>query len=143
MYMTPATIRKRFFSVLETAEKNIHLYVNTPGSDMTRHRLCPFSDTVKATLCLTMNRTNTELFNFFMSQNKNVPSKSAFTQQRKKLTADFFPYLLKSFNEKIPFIKTYKGVHLVAVDGSDINLPTNKNDFEYRIKQARSDNVFF
>ncbi len=32
MYMTPATIRKRFFSVLETAEKNIHLYVNTPGS---------------------------------------------------------------------------------------------------------------
>ena len=90
MYMTPATIRKRFFSVLETAEKNIHLYVNTPDSDMTRHRLCPFSDTVKATLCLTMNRTNTELFNFFMSQNKNVPSKSAFTQQRKKLTADFF-----------------------------------------------------
>ena len=72
MYMTPATIRKRFFSVLETAEKNIHLYVNTPGSDMTRHRLCPFSDTVKATLCLTMNRTNTELFNFFMSQNKGM-----------------------------------------------------------------------
>jgi len=106
MYMTPATIRKRFFSVLETAEKNIHLYVNTPGSDMTRHRLCPFSDTVKATLCLTMNRKNTELFNFFMSQNKKVPSKSAFTQQRKKLTADFFPYLLKSFNEKIPFTKT-------------------------------------
>lgn len=143
MYMTPATIRKRFFSVLKTAEKNIHLYVNTPGSDMTRHRLCPFSDMVKATLCLTMNRTNTELFNFFMSQNKKVPSKSAFTQQRKKLTADFFPYLLKSFNEKIPFTKTYKGFHLVAVDGSDINLPTNKNDFEYRIKQARSNNVFF
>ena len=45
MYMTPTTIRKRFFSVLETAEKNIHLFVNTPGSDMTRHRLCPFSDT--------------------------------------------------------------------------------------------------
>ena len=42
MYMTPTTIRKRFFSVLETAEKNIHLFVNTPGSDMTRHRLCPY-----------------------------------------------------------------------------------------------------
>ena len=143
MYITPVTIRKRFFSVLEHAEKNIHLFVHAPGSDMTRHRVCPFSDTIKATLCLTMNRTNTELFHFFMSQNKTVPSKSAFTQQRKKLNADFFPYLLKSFNEKIPFTKTYKNFHLVAVDGSDINLPTDKHDQEYRIKQARSDNVFF
>ena len=65
--MTPATIRKRFFSVLENAEQNIHLFVNVPGSDMTRHRRCPLLDTIKATLCLTMNRTNTELFDFFMS----------------------------------------------------------------------------
>ena len=32
--MTPATIRKRFFSVLENAEQNIHLFVNVPGSDI-------------------------------------------------------------------------------------------------------------
>ena len=141
--MTPATIRKRFFSVLESAEQNIHLFVNTPGSEMTRHRRCPLLDTIKATLCLTMNRTNTELFDFFISQNKPVPSKSAFTQQRKKLYAYLFPYILKDFNEKIPFIKTFKGFHIVAADGSDVNLPTDKHDLVYRIKQARSDNVFF
>ena len=141
--MTPATIRKRFFSVLESAEQNIHLFVNAPGSDMTRHRRCPLLDTIKATLCLTMNRTNTELFDFFMSQNKPVPSKSAFTQQRKKLNEVLFPYILKTFNEKIPFIKTFKGFHIVAADGSDVNLPTDKHDLVYRIKQARSDGIFF
>ena len=132
--MTPATIRKRFFSVLDSAEQNIHLFVNAPGSDMTRHRCCPLLDTIKATLCLTMNRTNTELFDFFMSQNKPVPSKSAFTQQRKKRNACLFPYILKDFNEKIPFIKTFKGFHIVAADGSDVNLPTDKHDLVYRIK---------
>lgn len=141
--MKPSTIRKRFFSVLNDAEQNLQDFVNKPGSDMTRHRLCTFTDTINATLCFTMNRTNTELFNFFGIRNKPIPSKSAFTQQRKKINAEFFPYLLNSFNKALPFTKTYKGFHLVAVDGSDINLPTNNKDFVYRIKQARSDNYFF
>ena len=104
---------------------------------MTRHRRCPLLDTIKATLCLTMNRTNTELFDFFMSQNKAVPSKSAFTQQRKKLNTDFFPYIFKSFNDKIPFTKTFKGYHIIAADGSDVNLPTDKNDLIYRMQSKK------
>lgn len=32
---------------------------------------------------------------------------------------------------------------MVAADGTDINLPTDKNDTVYRIKQARSDNFYF
>lgn len=141
--MTPQSIRHSFFSVLNDVEKDIANYVNKPGSDMTRHRKCSFVDTVIATLCFSMNRTNTELFHFFGIHNRSVPSKSAFTQQRKKLNSDFFPHLLDSFNNVIPFTKTYNGFHLVAVDGSDLNLPTDKNDFVYRVKQARSDNYFF
>lgn len=141
--MTPKTIRDIFYSVLKTAEKNIDLFVNKPGSDMTRHRKCSFTDTITSLLCFSMNRTNTELYNLFAIRNRPLPSKSAFTQQRKKFKLDFFPYLLDSFNTATPFKKTFKGFHLVAVDGSDINLPTDKNDFIYRVKQARSDSVFF
>ena len=39
--------------------------------------------------------------------------------------------------------KTYNGFHLAAVDGSDLNLPTDKNDSVYRIKHAASDNCYF
>lgn len=141
--MTPNTIRNRFNSVLKDAENIISNYVKNPGSDMTRHRKCTLLDTITATLSFSMNRTNTELLLFFGSQNKAIPSKSAFTQQRKKFTPDFFPYLLEAFNKAIPFTKTFKGYHLVAVDGSDLNLPTNKKDTVYQIKQARSDNYFY
>lgn len=141
--MTPNTVRNHFFSVLKMAENNISHFVNKPGSDMTRHRKCTFMDTIAATLCFSMNRTNTELFQFFGIRNKDIPSKSAFTQQRKKFNSDFFPYLLESFNKAIPFKKTFHGFHLVAVDGSDINLPTDNKDHIYRIKQARSDNYYY
>lgn len=110
---------------------------------MSRHRACSFSDTVNATLCFGMNRTNTELLNFFGLTRKTVPSKSAFSQQRKKLNSGLFPQLLRSFNNAIPMTKTYNGFHLAAVDGSDLNLPTDKNDSVYRIKHAASDNCYF
>lgn len=141
--MTPSSIKSTFLSVLAGIENNISKYVQKPGSDMTRHRSCPFEDTVTATLCLGMNRTETELQNFFAPQNQHIPTKSAFIQQRKKLNSDFFPDLLDSFNHAIPLNKTYKGFHLIASDGSDINLPTCKNDTVYRIQQARSDNYYY
>lgn len=141
--MTPSTVRNIFFSTLSQAEDDISTYVNNPGSDMTRHRYCDFKTTVLATLSFSMNRSNTELFNYFGLKSKHIPSKSAFTQQRKKFTNELYPHLLASFNKATPFKKTFKGFHLVAGDGSDVNLPTDKKDMIYRIKQARSDNFYF
>lgn len=140
--MTPASIRNTFFSTLSDIENDIASFVQKPGSHMTRHRYCDFKDTVLATLSLSMNRSNTELFNYFGIK-RHIPSKSAFTQQRQKFNDAFFPALLKAFNNAIPFTKTYKGFHLVAVDGTDINLPTDKKDTIYSIKQTRSDNYFY
>lgn len=141
--MTPSTTRNRLFSVLAETEKNIEAFVNSPGADMTRHRLCPFSDTILSTLLMTGNRTNTEILNYFYTKRKSTPSKSAFTQQRKKFNQKLFPHLLNEFNRSTPFKKTLKGYHLIAVDGSDVNLPTDRNDTVYRIKQARSDRHYY
>lgn len=140
--MIPTSIRKTFFSTLSDIENDISSYVQKPGAHMTRRRFCDFKDTVLATLSLSMNRSNTELFNYFGIK-RHIPSKSAFTQQRQKLNDAFFPALLKAFNNAIPFTKTFKGYHLVAVDGTDINLPTDKKDTVYSVKQARSDKYFY
>lgn len=141
--MTPSTTRNLFFSVLSDTEKSIDLFVNKPGADMTRHRCCGFTDTVLTTLSLSMERTNTELFNYFSVKKRHIPSKSALTQQRQKLSSTLFPHILKEFNRVAPFTKTFNGYHLLAVDGSDLNLPTDKNDTVYRVKQARSDNYYY
>ena len=141
--MTPSAIRKIFFDILSKTEKKVNEFVLKPGADMTRHRRCSFSDTVLAVLNFTMERSSTELFNFFTRKKQHIPSKSAFTQQRKKLTDSLFPYLMACLNESVPLKKTYKGFHLIAIDGTDINLPTDRNDNIYRVKQARSDNFYY
>ena len=110
---------------------------------MTRHRSCTFTDTVLLTLNFTAERQNTGILNYFSLKKRTPPSKSAFTQQRKKFTSDFFPHLLDATNEAFPFKKTYKGHPLIAVDGSDINLTTDKNDKIYCVKQARSDAQYY
>ena len=143
MLLTPSIAKAKLFHVISNAEKNINDFVQNPGRDMTRHRDCTFSDTILATLCFSMNRTNTELFHYFSSSRKHIPSKSAFCQQRKKLNGRLFPHLLKSFYNAFPVSNKYRGYTLMAVDGSDINLPVDKKDTVYRIKQARSDNYYY
>lgn len=143
MSLTPSSIKAKLFQVISNAEKHIPDFVHYPGRDMTRHRDCTFSDTILATLCFSMNRTNTELFRYFSSVQKHIPSKSAFCQQRKKLNGRLFPHLLKTFYNAFPVSNKYRGYTLMAVDGSDINIPVDKKDLVYRVKQARSDNYYY
>lgn len=143
MRIIPSTIKSTLFDIISDAEAHINDFVLNPGKDMTRHRICAFSDTILAIMHFSMNRLNTELFHFFVDNSKNIPSKSAFCQQRKKLNDKLFPHLLKSFYDAFPTSNKYKGYTLMAVDGTDINLPTDKKDDVYRVKQARSDNYFF
>lgn len=143
MAPNPTTVKSKFFKVLYDAEANVSDFVKSPGKDMSRHRSCTFIDTILTTLCFTSHRTNTELFNYFSDRVGKIPSKSAFCQQRIKLNSKLFPHILKEFNRAIPMKKNFKGYPLVAVDGSDVNIPTDKNDHVYRVKQARSENFYY
>ena len=121
--MKPTVTRTLFFDALSDAEKNVEQYVKNPGKDMTRHRDCTFQDTVLATASLSMGRTNTGLLEFFSYSKKGrIPSKSAYTQQRQKFNDRLFPHLLDAFNHAAPLKNTCKGFHLIAVDGTDLNL---------------------
>lgn len=138
----PSELKKTFFSILSETERNISDYVLDPGKDMTRHRKCPLRDTVLLTLSYSMYRTNTEILDYF-GTDRPLPSKSAVCQQRSKLSDDLFPHIFHELNRAVPFRKTYKGYHLIAVDGSDINLPTDCSDTVYAVKQARSDRFYY
>ena len=143
MRIIPSTIKSKLFNIISDTEAHIDEFVLNPGKDMTRHRDCTFSDTILTIMDFSMNRLNTELFHFFADKSKNIPSKSALCQQRKKLNGKLFPHLMKSFYDAFPTSNKYKGYTLIAVDGTDINLPTDRKDEIYRVKQARSDNYFF
>lgn len=71
--------------------------------------------------------TNQELNNFFLPKNKQV-TQSAFCQAKAKLNEHAFPCFFRSLNQKFPLRKTMSGLHVFAIDGSDLNIPADKQD---------------
>ena len=73
-----------------------------------------------------------EIIDFFLEKGISV-STSAVVQMRDKLKAEAFRDLLLGFNkqmEEVSTPRTENGLRILAVDGSDIQIPVNTNDEE-------------
>lgn len=68
-----------------------------------------------------------ELMDFF-ELDKELPTVSAFVQQRNKISTTAFETLFHQFTNSFPQQKLYKGYRLLAVDGSDLHTPTNPQE---------------
>lgn len=124
---TPTHIRNRFYDILKEMEQNRPLYVKNPDKDFTRNSTFTFQQTMLFITQLQSHSTNQELNNFFIPLHKNI-TQSAFCQAKAKLNSDAFPALLRRLNQKFPLRKTRFGLHLFAIDGSDLNIPADKKD---------------
>jgi len=71
----------------------------------------------------------TELLKYF-GCSVDVATSSAFVQQRGKINSSAFSSLFDLFVQKTDKEHYYKGLRLIAADGSDIQIPTNPNDPE-------------
>ena len=103
-------------------------YVKKSGRDFSRKRKISFSDIILSVVSMENHSLNRELRRFFPSDKKGMPTKSAFIQQRKKLNDNAFPHILSSLNTIFPFKKKFHGLHLLACDGSDVNIPPKPGD---------------
>ena len=95
-----------------------------PGVYFTRDRKLPFSKVISCLLSMEGGTLTSELLKHF-GCSANISSSSAFVQQRSKLSEDALPMLFNLFNKKTDCPKLYKGLRLIAADGSDIHIPTN------------------
>ena len=64
----------------------------------------------------------------YFSFSIETATSSAFVQQRNKIKAILFEDLFRQFTGKLPCTKHYSGYRLLAVDGSDLNVPNNPKD---------------
>lgn len=117
--------------ILKTAIKQVcsasWMFVQNPEKDFTRKRKISFQDILLFFLCKEGGNLTTELFRYF----KLIPdsaSISAFIQQRDKILPEAFITLFHLFTQKACPPKLYKGLRLLAADGSDIQIPTDPND---------------
>lgn len=109
------------------------LYLSNPEKDFTRTRKISFKDFINICLQMEGGSLQNELMKFYDFDADAVPCKSAFFQQRSKVSSEALHILFCAFTELLMEIdnpKTYTGYRLLACDGSDINIPYNPEDVE-------------
>ena len=131
--MKASYIRNSLLKTINSMANDPSPFVNRPGIDFSRNRRCPFSSLILLILSLESHSLNRELRRFFKSLGTPPVSKSAFIQQRRKLNDAAFPFLFSALNASVPLKKTFRGYHLLACDGSDVDLPPLPSDDSTRV----------
>ena len=104
-------------------------FVKSPGVDFTRNRKLPFKAVMRILICMGGNSLCKELLEAH-DYDAAMASTSAFIQQRDKILPSAFEHLFHEFTQSHLGIKKYRGYRLLAVDGSDLHIPTNPSDTE-------------
>ena len=112
-------------------------YCRNPEKDFTRRKKLPMDKVIKTVLGFSSKSFNNEMIDIF-SGDTDLPSASAFVQQRSKILSSAFEDIFKQFTNSVNAIKLYDGYRLLAVDGSDIRTPVNPDDPDSYYKQKDS-----
>ena len=113
--------------LIDELAANKDKFVNNPGRDFSRTRKQSFQDIIKFLISMENDATRRELLKFF-SFSTDIPTDSAFIQQRSKIKICAFEHLFKEFTSLIEEEKRYNGYRLLACDGSSLYISHNPND---------------
>lgn len=129
MNYTSKTIKKSLNKCIADISAHPEEYVKNPSKDFIRNRKLPFEQMIKGILAMSGKSLNSELMDYF-DMNISMPTVSAFVQQRDKINYCTFEKLFHSFTNAIDEQNLYKGFRLLAVDGSDLHVPSNRKETE-------------
>ena len=121
------TIKKKLTEAVSQLCEISWMFVKDPNRDFTKKRKLPFDKVISFLLAMEGGSLTTEMLRFF-GCSFDIASSSAFVQQRGKIHPSAFSSLFDLFVHKTHKDQCYKGFHLLAADGSDIQIPTNPND---------------
>ena len=125
-YLKPNTLRRNLFDSIDQILLNKASYVKNP-TDHSRTRKLSFKATINSILQMSGGSINNELLSFFNCSD-TTPTAAAFVQQRSKILPTAFEDIFKSFTNSSNPNATYKSYRVLAIDGSDLHVPTNPKD---------------
>jgi hypothetical protein len=131
--MKPTEVKEILSHIIKTLSDDPSVFLQNPSKDFSRNRKLSFESIIKLMIGMGGNSLCKELYDWF-DYSEDTASVSAFVQQRNKISSKAIEYIfgemVKQCDEQILF----KGYRLLAVDGSDIRLPKNKDDENSHIK---------
>lgn len=138
MNQNPKDIRNILLSIISRQKLDLTEFVTNPKTDFSRNRKIPYDKLILSLLTMEGTSLTNELLRQF-GCDMNVATSSAFVQQRKKLRSKAIEQLFQSFTSATDNSVTYKGYRLLAIDGSDIQIPTNLDDPDslFQTKEGR------
>lgn len=129
MKRNPKAIRNALFSIIREVVKNASTFVRDPERDFTRKRKLDMESLILILLGMEGKTLSCELLEHF-GVRPDVASAPAFVQQRAKLLPEAMEYIFRRFTQRFRGDLLYRGHRLLAMDGSDIQIPTDPTDKE-------------
>lgn len=120
-------IRNSLLSAITKVASDPDNCVTRPGRDFTRNRKLPLSTMLQMLIGMGGGSLMKELHEW-LGLSAHTASISAFVQQRNKIKPEALECVFHQFLDTVSLPGTYHGYRLLAVDGSDLRLPTNSDD---------------
>lgn len=121
-------IKKLLLSEIQKVADHPSDYCFNPENDFTRNRKLPLETVLKGIIGMESGSLTNELIDLFNAA-PDMPTASAFIQQRNKIKPEAFKAIFNGFTNETLKVASDK-MTLLAVDGSDIQIPTNPEDEE-------------
>lgn len=129
MPTSASEIKKILFNLIHDLNSTASLYARFPNKDFTRDRKLPFEKVITLLLGMGGGSLSNELMDYF-GCTVDLVTASAFVQQRKKLLPTALETLFHRFVEETDTAALYDGYRLLAVDGSALQIPTDRDDVD-------------
>lgn len=120
-------LKTLLLSIINTQKQDLTGLVSNPDIDFSRNRKFPYEKMILSLLTMEGSTLTNELLRQF-GYDAAAATSSAFVQQRKKILPNALEKLFRDFVSQTSQNNNYKGYRLLAVDGSDIQIPTNPED---------------
>lgn len=124
--MKTEQLKNILLSEIESVSNKFKEFSVEPNKHFTRKRKLPFEKIIKTVIGMESKSLTNELIDAF-SSDADLPSTSAFIQQRCKIKSDAFKTIFDGFTSKI-INEASSDIRILAVDGSDIQIATNPED---------------
>lgn len=120
-------VKDLLIGIINKQKQDLTGLVCNPNVDFSRNRKIPYENMILSLLTMEATTLTNELLRQFGCSATTATS-SAFVQQRKKILPIALESLFHDFAAQTFREDNYNGYKLLAVDGSDIQIPTNLND---------------
>ena len=125
--MKPVEVKQALNDTIQAMSECKWFFSVRPGKDNTRNRKFPFHKVISAILAFRGGTLNREIMDFF-GLDPSIGTSSAFIQRRAKILPEAFECLFQHFTAKVDEDSRFRGLRLLAVDGSDLQIAANPND---------------